>query len=142
MDFFKQWTIFVCMTVLMGVVFSFLTPKGSMGRFYKMIISLFIFLSFLYPFSQSKINFDLPEIETANTYSINDGMIESQIKTCLTENSIIGANVNCRSRINSDNEIVVEKVVVSVSDDYDTAEVQKLIFENLSINAEVVHIGQ
>ena len=139
MDFFKQWTIFVCMTVLMCVVFSFLTPKGSMGQ---MIISLFIFLSFLYPFSQSKINFDLPEIETANTYSINDGMIESQIKTCLTENSIIGANVNCRSRINSDNEIVVEKVVVSVSDDYDTAEVQKLIFENLSINAEVVHIGQ
>ena len=142
MDFFKQWTIFVCMTVLMCVAFSFLTPKGSMGRFYKMIISLFIFLSFLYPFSQSKINFDLPEIETANTYRINDGMIESQIKTCLTENSIIGANVNCRSRINSDNEIVVEKVVVSVSDDYDTAEVQKLIFENLSINAEVVHIGQ
>ena len=142
MDFFKQWTIFVCMTVLMCVAFSFLTPKGSMGRFYKMIISLFIFLSFLYPFSQSKINFDLPEIETANTYSINDEMIESQIKTCLTENSIIGANVNCRSRINSDNEIVVEKVVVSVSDDYDTATVQKLIFENLSINAEVVHIGQ
>lgn len=142
MDFFKQWTIFVCMMVLMCVVFSFLTPKGSMGRFYKMIISLFIFLSFLYPFSQSKINFDLPEIETANTYSINDEMIESQIKTCLTENSIIGANVNCRSRINSDNEIVVEKVVVSVSDDYDTATVQKLIFENLSINAEVVHIGQ
>lgn len=142
MDFFKQWTIFVCMTVLMCVVFSFLTLKGSMGRFYKMIISLFIFLSFLYPFSQSKINFDLPEIETVNTYSINDEMIESQIKTCLTENSIIGANVNCRSRINSDNEIVVEKVVVSVSDDYDMATVQKLIFENLSINAEVVHIGQ
>lgn len=142
MDFFKQWTIFVCMTVLMCVVFSFLMPKGSMGRFYKMIISLFIFLSFLYPFSQSKINFDLPEIETVNTYSINDEMIESQIKTCLTENSIIGANVNCHSRINSDNEIVVEKVVVSVSDDYDTAEVQKLIFENLSINAEVVHVGQ
>ena len=107
-----------------------------------MMMFLFIFLSFLYPFSQSKINFDLPEIKTANTYSINDEMIESQIKTCLTENSIIGANVNCRSRINSDNEIVVEKVVVSVSDDYDTATVQKLIFENLSINAEVVHIGQ
>ncbi len=142
MDFFKQWTIFVCMTVLMCVVFSLLTPKGSMGRFYKMIISLFIFLSFLYPFSQSKINFDLPKIETVNTYSINDGMIENQIKTCLSENNIIGANVNCRSSINSDNEIVVEKVVVSVSDDYDTAEVQKIIFDNLSINAEVVHIGQ
>ena len=142
MDFFKQWTIFVCMTVLMWVVFSFLTPKGSMGRFYKMIISLFIFLSFLYPFSQSKINFSIPEIETVNTYSINNEMIESQIKTCLTENNIIGANVNCRSSINSDNEIVVEKVVVSVSDDYDTATVQKLIYDNLSINAEVVHIGQ
>ena len=142
MDFFKQWTIFVCMTVLMCVVFSFLTPKGSMGRFYKMIISIFIFLSFLYPFSQSKINFDLPKIKMVNTYSINDGMIENQIKTCLLENNIIGANVNCRSSINLDNEIVVEKVVVSVSDDYDTAEVQKIIFDNLSINAEVVHIGQ
>ena len=69
-------------------------------------------------------------------------MIENQIKTCLLENNIIGANANCRSSINSDNEIVVEKVVVSVSDDYDTAEVQKIIFDNLSINAEVVHIGQ
>lgn len=142
MNFFKQWTIFVCMTVLMCVVFSFLTPKGSMGRFYKMIISIFIFLSFLYPFSQSKINFELPKIETKNTYSINNEMIECQIKTCLTENNVIGANVNCHSSINSDNEIVVEKVVVSVSDDYDTTEVQKIIFDNLSINAEVVHIGQ
>ncbi|MDO4365122.1 MAG: hypothetical protein Q4C99_11405 [Clostridia bacterium] len=142
MSFVKEWTVFVCITVLMCVVFSFLTPKGSMGRFYKMIISLFIFLSFLYPFTQSKINFELPKVDVLNTYSINNDMIESQIKSCLAANNITGANVNCRSKINSDNEIEVESVTVSVSDEYKTDDVQKIIYDNLSINAEVVHIGQ
>lgn len=142
MNFAKQWTVFVCITVLMCVVFSFLTPKGSMGRFYKMIISLFIFLSFIYPFSQSKISFDVPKFQEINTFGINDEMIENQIKMCLSENNIVGSNVNCSSVINQNNEIEIESITVSVPDEYEPAEVQKIIFDNLSLNAKVVHIGQ
>lgn len=142
MNFVKQWCVFVCTTVLICVVLSFLTPKGSMGRFYKMIISLFIFLSFLYPFTQSKINFEFPEVTTINTDSISNGVVENQIKSCLADNNVTGSNVNCRSKINSDNEIEIESITVSVSDEYDVDDVKNIIYENLSLNVEVVHIGE
>ena len=68
-------------------------------------------------------------------------MIENQIKSCLTEHNITGSNVNCTSKINSSNEIEIESITVSVADEYDTSDVQKIIYDNLSLNAEVVHIG-
>ncbi len=142
MNFVKQWCVFVCITVLMCVVFSFLTPKGSMGRFYKMTVSLFIFLSFLYPFTQSDIDVEFPKFEEINTSSINNGVFETQIKSCLVENNITGSNVNCRSTVNSENEIEIQSITVSVSDEYDIDEVKNIIYDNLSLNVEVVHIGQ
>ncbi len=142
MNFVKQWCVFVCTTVFICVVLSFLTPKGSMGRFYKMIISMFIFFSFLYPFTQSKFNFDFPEFTTVNTESISNGVIENQIKSCLADNNVTGSNVNCHSKINSDNEVEIESITVSVSDEYNVDDVKNIIYDNLSLNVEVVHIGE
>ena len=142
MDFVRQWTVFVCITVLICVVLSFLTPNGNMGRFYRMIISVFIFLSFLYPFTQSDISFKPVQIKEYNTNSIYDDYVESQISALLNSNSVIGADILCTSSINKNNEIVLEDVVVAVSDEYDVKDVDALIFDNLGIRARVVHIGQ
>ena len=142
MDFVRQWTVFVCITVLICVVLSFLTPNGNMGRFYRMIISVFIFLSFLYPFAQADISFKPVQIKEYNTNSIYDDYIESQISALLNSNSVIGADILCTSSINKNNEIVLEDVVVAVSDEYDVKDVDALIFDNLGIRARVVHIGQ
>ena len=142
MDFVRQWTVFVCITVLICVVLSFLTPNGNMGRFYRMIISVFIFLSFLYPFNQADISFKPVQIKEYNTNSIYDDYVESQISALLNSNSVIGADILCTSSINKNNEIVLEDVVVAVSDEYDVKDVDALIFDNLGIRARVVHIGQ
>lgn len=142
MDFVRQWTVFVCITVLICVVLSFLTPNGNMGRFYRMIISVFIFLSFLYPFTQADISFKPVQIKEYNTNSIYDDYVESQISELLNSNSVIGADILCTSSINKNNEIVLEDVVVAVSDEYDVKDVDALIFDNLGIRARVVHIGQ
>ena len=135
MDFVRQWTVFVCITVLICVVLSFLTPNGNMGRFYRMIISVFIFLSFIYPFTQADISFKPVQIKEYNTNSIYDDYVTLYTAYYRTHTGAIG-------RFSWVNDIVLEDVVVAVSDEYDVKDVDALIFDNLGIRARVVHIGQ
>ena len=146
MSFVKEWTVCICITLLVSVVFSLLTPKGRMAGFYKMTISVFIFVSFLYPLknfnidlSDLKNEFSIQDIETSNEKSV-EAMISSQIKSALSSENIENANVSCDVQIR-DNLIEVEDVVVSVSDEYDTENVKSIIFDNLGINAEVHRVG-
>ncbi len=148
MDFLKQWTFCVCLTLIISVIFSLLTPKGKMGNFYKIIISLFIFISFLYPlrdfqfrdidFSQVLLESDVKE----NSEKSAQTMINNQVKNTLKKNSIEGANVKSRVKIDDDNLITIESVEVAVADEYDLDLVENIIFDSLSINAKVIHIGQ
>lgn len=142
MDFVKSWTIFVCATVMVSVVLSFMTPKGNLGRFYKTIISLFIFMSFLYPFTQSNIKFDIPEMEIINTNCITNSMVENKINDVLKQNNINDGSVNCNSKITNDNEIYIDNITVAVPDEYDKNVVKNIIYNELSLNVEVVHIGE
>lgn len=147
MDFLKQWTFCVCLTLIISVIFSLLTPKGKMGNFYKIIISLFIFISFLYPMK----DFEFKDISYSQIFSETDLresseksaqiMINNQVKKTLQLNGIEGANVKCSVRID-DNIITVKSVEVAVADEYDLSFVEEIIFDSLSINARVIHIGQ
>lgn len=148
MNLIKEWTFCICSTVIVSVIFSLLAPKGGSGRFYKSVISLFIFISFLFPFTQigdKKLNFNLDNIniETENnTNSIVDGVVENEIITLLENNSVYSAGVNCSSSVNADNEITLNSVTVSVADEYDCDTVRQLIYDELSLNVRVIHIGE
>ena len=148
MNLIKEWTFCICSTVIVSVIFSLLAPKGSSGRFYKSVISLFIFVSFLFPFTQigdKKLDFNLDNIniETENnTNSIVDGVVKNEIITLLENNSVYSAGVNCSSSVNADNEIVLNSVTVSVADEYDCDTVRQLIYDELSLNVRVIHIGE
>lgn len=48
MDFIKSWTFSVCATLLLASVLSLVSPRGGMGRFYKIVISLFVFFRFCF----------------------------------------------------------------------------------------------
>lgn len=147
MDFIKQWTFCVCITLLVSLILTILSPKGGMKRFYKIIISVFIFISFLYPFNG--LSFDDLEIFdgkslTAEELNINDpyeNMIKSRVKSVLDENGITGSNVNASVEI-IDNEINVKSVQIAVGSEYDTENVKNIIFDNLGINARVIHNGE
>lgn len=49
MDVVKQWTLNICLTLIGAVILSLVSPRGSMGRFYKTVLSLFIIAGFLLP---------------------------------------------------------------------------------------------
>ena len=148
MNLIKEWTFCICSTVIVSVIFSLLAPKGGIGRFYKSVISLFIFISFLFPFTQigdKKLDFNLDNINIEaenNTNSIVEGVVKKEIITLLENNSVYSAGVNCSSSVNADNEIMLNSVTVSVADEYDCDTVRQLIYDELSLNVRVIHIGE
>ncbi len=63
MDFIKQWTLTISATLIISIVFSLLTPKGNMGRFFKVVLAMFIFVSFIYPIKNADFDFSLPAFD-------------------------------------------------------------------------------
>lgn len=147
MEFFKQWTLCVCITLVVSVIFSLFAPRGRMSGFYKIIISLFIFISFLYPLKSFQADaFKAEEIFSEYDYenaeeSACEAMINNEVKALLKDNNIIGASVRSEVRIKND-EATVNYVQVAVADEYDINEVESIIFDSLGINAKVIYVGQ
>jgi len=148
MDFFKEWCLCVCTALIIAVVFSMFTPQGAMKKFWKVTLSVFIFVSFIYPFK----DFDAADFSLDNSGSIfsleeNSGSIyeneiNAQIKAFLKVKGIIGANVKSRVKYDLDtSEIEIKEVEIFIPDDYDSDEVKKLVFNELGINARVVYLG-
>ena len=141
MDFIKSWTVSVCLTLIISAVFSLVSPRGTMGRFYKVIISVFIFVSLLYPFAdfdfnELKADFDF-ESELEDTGSdLAEMQVENIIKGVLLENGINGAQVSC-TVIQIPDEISVEDVSVIVPADYSASEVEKIIIDETGVAAQV-----
>ena len=119
-----------------------------MKNFYKILIALFVFISFIYPFRDFKvldIDFDayLPRSDVEAQGSVQyENMINSQIKSVLEEKGVRSAVVSSGVRLDYEsNEIIVDSVQVAVGDEYDIKRVEKIIFDSMGINAKVIHIG-
>lgn len=146
MSFIKTWTFCICITLIVSVIFISLTPKGTLGKFYRVIISIFIFVSFLYPltdfnFSDFKINFKVEsDYENFMEDSVNK-QVEDAVQKALLNSEIKSSRVSVETSIVGE-EINIERVNVSVIDDYDVDEVEKIIFDNLGIVANVKQIGE
>lgn len=146
MSLLKDWTACICVTLVVAVIFSLLMPKGKMSSFYKMIISLFVFLSFIYPLKNTSFDlkpiqssFDYQQVESSNEKMLNT-MIETQISTLLLDNKIENSSV-IANVIQNENEIEIKSVSIAISENYDIEEVKSIVFENLGINAEVHKLG-
>ena len=132
MDFIKSWTISVCLTLILSAVFSLISPKGTMGRFYKVIISVFIFVSLLYPFA----DFDLESEFESTEENLAQMQVENIIKSVLTENQIENAGVECTVFQESD-EIRVENVTIILPDEYEPERVKQIIMEETGVAANI-----
>ena len=146
MDYIKSWTFCICITLIVSVIFSILRPKGTMGRFYKVIISVFIFISFLYPltdfsFDEFKIDFNFNTEYENLVESSAKQEIEYSVGKTLTDNEIYNSSISAEVEKNGD-EVVINRILVSVTDDYNVEEVKALLFENLGVVAEVKRIGE
>ena len=146
MDFIKNWTFCICVTLIISVIFIVFTPKGSMGKFYKIVISIFIFISFLYPLTEfefnhfnKKFNFD-KEYSTVVENSV-DIEIKNSIKNTLKENDINVSDI-ILDVTSKNGEITINKLVVSIVDKYSKEEVKNILFDKLGLVADVKYIGE
>ncbi|MBE6719883.1 MAG: hypothetical protein E7571_04385 [Ruminococcaceae bacterium] len=148
MDFLKQWTLSVCISLIIAVIFSLLTPKGSMNRFFRVVIAVFVFVSFVLPFQDfSADDFSLDKIGISNEIQLNQNksvetMINGEISDFLKENGVVGTAVTSTAKYDENSgEIEVSDIQISVSDSYDKEEVNRLVFEGLGFNCRVINIG-
>lgn len=148
MEFVKEWTFSVCITLIVSVLISLLLPSGTMGKYSKIIISLFIFLSLLLPVSKSELTFALPDtdnfITQENQEETYSDLIEAQIKEKLTSAGFSGVNIDCKISIKNDKEaeIEIKELKVYIPDEYSKEEIYSFINDNLGMIAEVYYIGE
>ncbi|MGN0534055.1 MAG: hypothetical protein ACI4IK_06820 [Eubacterium sp.] len=148
MDFIKQWTLNICLTLIIAVIFSMLSPKGNMGKYFKIVIALFITVSFIYPIAESNIDLSSEfsslygfAQEQENYEDTYKKLIENQIKALLEENGYESCLVSSRLKIDNE-EIMVEEISISVPDSYNTEEIKNLIYEKLGFAVQVKYIGE
>lgn len=145
MDFVKQWTLTVSTTLIISIIFSLLTPKGNMGRFYKIILSVFIFISFVYPLKENNFNISLPEFddtiivdEQQKSYeNIVENTIKNKLNSAGYKNSSVSADISYE-----DNLITVNSLKVLIQDNYDINEVKSYIKKEMGYNPEVYYLGE
>ncbi len=148
MDFLKQWTLCFCTSLTVAVILSLFTPKGTMKGFYRLLISVFVFISFLYPLKDfGGLNIQSYGFNEEQFQSEGDKAYEhylnNQIRALLEENGVIGSDVSSSVTLSSNaTEAVINGVYVSVPEEYDVNIIKKLIFEKAGITAEVKHIGE
>ena len=148
MEFLKQWSFCVCITLMISVIFSIISPNGEMKRFYKIMISVFIFISLIYPLKDFDSN-DFRMDYDFNIIEVNDmsgKSYENEINRSIKEflrNKGITANVS--SKVNYDinnSEITVENVVISIPDEFSKNDVKNLVYDEMGINSKVIYIGE
>ncbi len=148
MEFVKQWTMCVCASLIIAVIFSILTPKGSMKTFFKMLLSVFIFISFILPFTDFKASdFELPDTDISEMLNVDrnssvETMINSEISTLLKSKGISGFTVTSSANYDAaSGEIDVRDIQISVSDDENMKNIEKLVFDNLGLKVRVIRVG-
>lgn len=146
MDFIKSWTFSICLTLIISLVFSIISPKGNMGRFYKVIIAVFIFASFIFPMtefdpSELKADFNIESEFYDVSADAAKNQVSSIIESELIKNNIKPLSVECDVSSLA-NELSINSVVITISHTYDSESVKNIVFDNLGIAAEVKYADE
>lgn len=145
MEFIKEWTLTVSVTLIISIIFSVLSPKGNMGRYFKIILAMFIFTSFIYPLSGSDLEFDFPVMDETQyedtqreTY---ENIICADVKSALESGGYTSSKVTASIKY-SENEITVKELSIGITDNFDKDEVKKYVSDQTGFNAEVYYLGE
>lgn len=146
MDYFKNWTICICITLIISIIFLSLAPKNGVGRFFKVIISIFIFVSFLFPLMKFDLkDFEINDFDFKSDYvnvieNSSSKKIEDIVSNTLLENKINIFEVNADVSI-VQNEIVINKIVVYIEKNISKKQVEQIINKELGVIADVEYMG-
>lgn len=116
-----------------------------MGKFFKIIIAMFIFVSFIYPIKNADFDFEIPnfdEVEYEDTQADTyENIICQNVKNALNNGSYSSAVVSAKIKY-SDDEIEITSLDVGIPDEYDKDEVEQYLFDNTGFNAKVYYLGE
>lgn len=146
MDTVKQWTLNICLTLIGAVILSLVSPGGSMGRFYKTVLSLFIIAGFLLPITGGEkadfsAYFSGATTQVADANSVYESQIESRVRQTLTAAGYRNCSVQATVQI-KEQEIYIKKLVVSVPGDTDREAVAALLKAQLGLQPTVKGLGE
>ncbi len=153
MDVIKQWIICIIFCSLIGSLVNILSPNGGTKRAMKTVVAAFMIAAFLSPIlggASIETDFDFSSIEnyqSSLTKDINKAMLENaeEQTKIKTEELLLSLNINeyeisAEGNINNNNEIYIECINLTLSEDFKYRE--KQITSNLKtmFAAEVVYI--
>lgn len=145
MEFINEWTLTVSVTLIISIIFSVLSPKGNMGRYFKIILAMFIFTSFIYPLSGADFEFDFPVIDDVQYESTQreayENIICADVKNSLEAGGYTSLKVTASVKYN-ENEITVKELSIGITDNFDKDEVKKYVSDHTGFNPEVYYLGE
>lgn len=145
MDFLKQWTLTISTTLIISIIFSVLSPKGNMGKYFKVILAMFIFVSFIYPLKEGNFDFSLPDFNMSEyedmTATAYENTFTNYIDNVLNNGGYYSSKIDVRLNY-SDNEIDIKSLEIGILDEFSKDDVQKYVFENTGFNAQVYYFGE
>lgn len=116
-----------------------------MGKFFKIMLAMFVFVSFVLPLSNADFDFEVPafsESEIADTQAdAYENIVNSNIKSVLENGGYLSCVVQTAIRCKND-EIEIISLDVGIVDEYDKDEVRHYISDSTGFNAEVYYIGE
>lgn len=152
MEFIQSWTFSVCLTVLIACIFSILVPRSSVGKLMKMMIGVFIFVSFIVPFS----DFDWSVFEQEFSPSVGsesveedyyaqnlqnvEAALENTVLQSLEDAGITGCTVEAQA-VYTDGYIEIESVRVYIPDGVGSESVRSVISEKTGVHADIIAGG-
>ena len=147
MRFLNEWTYTICITLIISVIFSLLLPKGSQGKVGRIVITVFIMISFFIPFGSNnfKLNFDDYSIEYSDENTLKEtsyeNIIKSNIESTLTKGNYKNSKAEVKVDI-KDEQVYIKSADVYILNEFNKDEVKNYIFDKLGINTKVYYIGE
>lgn len=148
MSFINEWALSVTATILISAVLSVLVPTGSMGKMYKTVIAVFIFASFIIPFTSfNTSDFDFSDLSVQTDFSFEseeviknnyDNMIVAQIEKILKECDLDKYDIEVKSQV-KDYEYSVTECNIVLYEKNMIETVSQKIEEETGIKANVVN---
>lgn len=145
MEFVKEWTFMICITLISAVVLSMLSPKSTMGRYFKLILAVLIFVSFLHPLKNGNFDIDFPEFDSLEYSEKNneayENIISNKIESVLSKKGYEFTDVSCDIFYN-ENEIEVRSLKICITDSMNKEEVREYVRNETGFDAEVYYLGE
>ena len=134
---FSSWVLSIIGVVLISVIVEMILPKGSVSKFIKSVLAIFIVFVIVSPIATIKdsnyfdkiINLNAIEIDVNYVKTINEQKVteyQKNITTILNESGFLNISVNIDAEI--DKEIKINKVYVNIC--------------NLVLNGNISHIDK